>query len=267
MRYRYLILFLIGLMLPFNAAAQKQTAKEIYDEVGERHGRPVEFEIQKMTLIDDKGNEEIRDLKRYARTVAPGEHRYLMVFHSPPEIRGTATITWKRRFKKDGQWVFFPATGGKPVRIVNGGKKNYFMGTDFTTEDLTSESSDKLSFKRLDDEMIDSKEHFVIDVMPEDDDLKAETAYKRRRLWIDKENYFVMRTDYYDWRDELVKRQTASNVKKIEKDTWRADKYLMENFKDGHKTQVEIIERKFDEASVPMELFFERTLTSGDHVR
>jgi len=281
MRYRYLILFLAGLLLPFAAAAQKetgtaakdatsaekQTGKEIYDEIGKRHGRRIEFEIQKMTLTDDKGTEEIRDLKRYSRTVGPGEHRYLMVFHSPPSIRGTATITWKRRFKKDGHWIYLPAAGGKPVRLLNGGKKNYFMGTDFTAEDLTSEPSDKLSFERLKNETLDGKEHFVIDVTPKDAELKAETGYKRRRLWIDKKNYFLMRTDYYDWRDTLVKRQTASNVKKIEDDTWRADTYLMENFKSGHKTRVDVIERNFDESSVPLELFFERTLTSGDHVR
>ncbi len=77
----------------------------------------------------------------------------------------------------------------------------------------------------------------------------------------------MKRTDYYDWRDTLIKRQTASSVKKVEDDTWRADRHVMENFKAGHKTVVEVIERNFDDSSVPMELFFERTLVSGDHVR
>ncbi len=274
---RKLVLFLIGVLLPFTVAAappeketkpiEKMTGKDIYEEVGKRHARPVEFEIQKLTLTDDKGTEEVRDVKRYGRTVGPGEQRYLMVFHSPPAIRGAATITWKRRFKKDGQWIYLPANGGKPIRIVSGGKKNFVMGTDFTSEDLTSEPSDKLTFERLKNEMLDGKEHFVIDVTPKDAELKADTGYKRRRLWIDKENYFLRRTDYYDWRDTLIKRQTASGVKKIEDDMWRADSHTMENFKDGHKTRVEVIERNFDKSSVPLELFFERTLISGDHVR
>lgn len=278
---RKFILVLIGIFLSFGVAAaapekkqeeektpvEEMTGKEIYEEVGKRHARPVEFEIQKITLTDDKGTEEVRDVKRYARTVAPGEHRYLMVFHSPQSIRGTATITWKRRFKNDGQWMYLPATGGKPIRIVNGGKKNYFMGTDFTGEDLTSEPSDKLAFERQKNETIDGKEYLVIDVTPKDETLKAETGYKRRRLWIDKKNFVVMRTDYYDWRDTLIKRQTASDVKQIEDDTWRADTQTMENFDVGHKTRIDVIERNFDDSSVPMELFFERTLISGDHVR
>ncbi len=271
-----LVLFLIGLLLPLTLAAaddkdktpvEKMTGEEIYEEVGKRHGKPIEFEIQKITLTDDKGAEEVRDVKRYARTVGPGEHRYLMVFHSPDAIRGAATITWKRRFKKDGQWIYLPATGGKPVRLVGGGKKNYVMGTDFTAEDLASESSDKLAFERQDNETLNGNEHLVIDVMPDDADLKSETAYKRRRLWIDKSNFVVMRTDYFDWRDKLIKRQTASNIKNVEDDVWRADVQTMENFKDGHKTRIEVIERKFDEDSVPLDLFFERTLVSGDHVR
>jgi len=274
---RKLVLFLVWILLPFTVAAapseketkpvEKMTGKEIYEEVGKRHARPVEFEIQKIILTDDKGTEEVRDVKRYARTVGPGEQRYLMVFHSPPTIRGAATITWKRRFKKDGQWIYLPATGSKPVQLVGGGKKNYVMGTDFTAEDLASDSSDKLEFKRQDNETLNGKEHLVIDVSPKDTELKAETGYKRRRMWIDKSNFVVMRTDYIDWRDKLIKRQTASNVKKIEDDTWRADIQTMENFKDEHKTRIEVIERDFDKSSVPLELFFERTLTSGDHVR
>ena len=272
-----LVLFLIGTLLSFTVAAAqskkettppgKMTGKEIFEEIGKRHARPVEFEIQKITLTDDKGTEEVRDVRRYSRIVGPGEHRYLMVFHSPPTIRGAATITWKRQFKKDGQWIYLPATGGKPVRLVNGGKKNYVMGMDFTSEDLASEPSNKLGFERQKDETLDGKAHFVIDVTPKDAELKAETGYKRRRLWIDKENFFLRRTDYYDWRDTLIKRQTASGVKRVEDDTWRADSHTMENFKAGHKTRVEVIERNFDDSSVPMELFFERTLVSGDHVR
>jgi hypothetical protein len=274
MRYRYLIVFLIGALLPFTAAAQdknnsagEETGKDIYEEVAKRHGKPVEFEIQRMTLTDDKGIEEIRSLKRYARTVGPGEHRYLMVFHSPPTIRGASIVTWKRRFKKDGRWIFLPASGSGPVRIVGGGKQNFVMGSDFTAEDLTSEPSEKLSFERRKDEMLDGRLHFVIDVFPDDTEFKKETGYKFRRMWIDKKNYFVTRTDYYDWRDALIKRQTASDFKKVEGDVWRANTHLMENFAKSHKTRIEVIERDFDAASVPMDLFFERTLTSGDHVR
>lgn len=274
MRYRYLILFLACILLPSAAVAQKETGaadkktgEEIFEEVAKRHARPVEFEIQRMTLTDEKGTEQIRSLKRYSRAVGPGEERYLMVFHSPPPIRGASIVTWKRRFKKDGQWIYLPANGGNPVRIVNGGKQNYVMGTDFTTEDLTSEPTDKLTFKRLKDETLDGKPHFVIDVSPKDAELKKETGYKFRRLWIDKQNYFLMRTDYYDWRDTLIKRQTASDVEKIEGDTWRANSRLMENFEKDHETRVEVLERSFDESSVPLELFFERTLTSGEHVR
>lgn len=277
MRNRFLLLFLMVFLLPFgvaaapaeekSASAENMTAKEIFEEVGKRHGRPVEFEIQRMTLTDNKGTEEVRSLKRYARAVGPGEQRYLMVFHSPPPIRGASIVTWKRRFKKDGQWIYLPANGGQPVRIVSGGKKNYVMGTDFTAEDLTSESTDKLTFERLKDELLDGKLHYVLKVSPEDAELRKETGYKFRRLWIDKHNYFLTRTDYYGWRGTLIKRQTASNIKKVEDDMWRADSHLMENFDKGHKTLVEIIERNFDDASVPMELFFQRTLTSGDHVR
>lgn len=267
MQYRYLALVLAVILLPFTAAAEELTGKEIIDEASKRHARPVEFEIQRLTLTDSEGTKEVRNLKRYSRTVGAGEQRFLMVFHSPPAIRGATMVTWKRRFKADGRWIFLPSNGGKPVRILSGGKKNYVMGTDFTAEDLAPEGTDKLTIERRNDEVIEGRSHFVIDLIPKDPELKKETGYKLRRLWIDKKNYYVMRTDYYDRRGKLSKRLTASNVKKIEDDMWRADTQLMENFKVNHKTLVEVLERDFDEAAVPLDLFFERTLTSGEHVR
>lgn len=267
MQFRFLALLLVGIFLPFSAVAEELTGKEIVEEAQKRHARPVEFEEQRITLTDEQGTEEVRRMKRYSRTVGPGEQRYLMVFHSPPSIRGSAVVTWKRRFKKDGQWIFLPSVGGEPLKIVNGGRTNFVMGTDFTSEDLSPESTDKLAFERRKDEDLDGRDHFVVDISAKDADLKKETGYKFRRYWIDKRNYFVMRTDYYNWRDKLIKRLTASSVKKVEDDMWRADGQLMENFEKDHKTRVEVIERNFDVSSVPQELFFGRTLKAGDHVR
>ena len=98
MRFTFLFVVMSIVLLPLTVAAQttdsaseeKQTAKEIFEEVGKRHGRAIEFEAQKMTLIDNKGNESVRQLKRYARAVGPGENRFLMVFHSPKDIRGAS---------------------------------------------------------------------------------------------------------------------------------------------------------------------------------
>jgi len=267
MRQIFLALAMAYLLLPSGAAAEELTGKKIIEEVRQRHARPVEFEIQRLTLTDKNGTEQVRSLKRYSRTVGPGEQRYLMVFHSPKTIRGAAIVTWKRRFKKDGQWLYLPANGGKPVRVLEGNKTNFVMGTDFTGEDLSFENPDDLEFERQTDEVIDGDSHYVVDVTAKDKTLKQETGYKFRRLWIDKKNYFVMRTDYYDRRGKLVKRQTASDVKKIEDDMWRATVQVMENFEKKHKTQVEVLERDFDVSSVPVDIFFQRTLISGDHVR
>ena len=42
--------------------------------------------------------------------------------------------------REDDQWLYMPAYGQKLKRIAGGNKKGYFMGTDFSYEDLRPEN-------------------------------------------------------------------------------------------------------------------------------
>ncbi|MEP4378371.1 MAG: outer membrane lipoprotein-sorting protein [Alphaproteobacteria bacterium] len=248
-------------------AQDNLTGRQIMDEVSERHDRPFEFEVQKMTLIDRSGNEEKRDVQRYAREISDDETRYLMAFHAPSGIRGTALLTWQQDNQDDDQWLYLPAQGNRAKRIAEGGRKNYFMGTDYTFEDLISESRDKFSYERLPDETIDGTEYFVVDAFPQDATVKAETGYKSRRFFVLKDIFFIARTDYFDRRGRFIKKQAAEQIEQIDGDMYRARISLMDNEKLKHKTRIEVIERTFEEGDVPEQLFHTRFITSNRHLR
>ena len=249
------------------ASATDLSGRAIMDQVAERHDKPFEFEVQKMRLIDRSGNEELRDVKRYAREVTEEDTHFLMAFHSPSGIRGTALLTWQHDNKDDDQWLYLPAQGKKAKRVAKGGKKNYFMGTDYTFEDLISESRDKFTYNRLEDVVEEKRKLFVVEAFPKDESVKEETGYKFRRMFIDQDIFFVMKTEYFDKRGRFIKRQPAHDVSQVDGKTYRAKKNIMKNKKLKHETHVTILERTFDESDVPEKLFNTRFITRNKHMR
>ncbi len=260
------VLAVLALIAPAGLRAEEMTGRQIVDEVSKRHDKAFEFERQTMTLIDKKKNKEERELRRFKRDV-DGGGRYLLAFTSPSGVKGTALLTWQYDEKDDDQWLYLPAMEGKLKRIAEGGKRNYFMGTDYTYEDLTSENKDKFEFKRLPDEEVDGKPHFVVESRATDTNLKKQTGYSRQVMWIRQDIFYIMKTDYYDRRERLVKRQVQKKLVHLDGDTWRSDLTVMQNLRKKHITAVKVTERSFDEDKVPLKVFSKRHVTSGQHVQ
>lgn len=237
------------------------------DEVSRRHETPAELEIQAMILVDKDGNEEKRDLFRYQRKGDDGNFKYLVAFHSPAGIKGVALLTWEHKDSDDDQWIYMPAYGDQLKRVAKGGRKNYFMGTDYAYEDLMAESRDKYQYNRLGEEKCEGGDCFLIDAVPDNADILKSTGYSHRKMWVRKDIFFVVQIEYFDKRGEFIKRQTNSGLKQIEKERWRSNNAVMDNVQNRHKTMVTVVERSFDAAKVPEENFTERFIASGKHVR
>ncbi|MGB0684170.1 MAG: outer membrane lipoprotein-sorting protein [Magnetovibrionaceae bacterium] len=243
------------------------TGRQILDEVADRHDQPFEYEVQKMVLIDKSGSTEEREMRRYSREVGDEENRYLSIFTRPSGVRGVALLTWKHKEADDDQWLYLPAQGSRMKRIAKGGRRNYFMGTDYTYEDLVSEPRRKFRYERGADEVIDGHTYFVVKVIPTDPVLLEESGYAFRIMWIRQDIFFIYRTDFYDRRERLIKRQISSDLKVVKAPMWRAGRNVMENLKTGHKTDTLVKERTFSEDSVPESAFRQQTITSGRLVR
>lgn len=249
-------------------AADGLSGRQILDQVAERHERPYEMEVQRMALISRGGGEEQREVKRYARKGEDGEYKYLVVFHAPSGIRGVALLTWQQSLGDDDQWLYMPAHGRQMRRIAKGGRRNYFMGTDYAFEDLVFEPREKFTYERLADETLDGVEHFVVKTTPSDEELQKESGYQYRQMWIRKDIFFVTRTDYYDRRGRFLKRQTNEDLVQVDDGkTWRANRSVMDNESTGRQTVIEVLERDFAESAVPEEIFTQRFVTGGRHLR
>lgn len=249
------------------AAAQDPDGRQILDESSKRHSRDYEAETLRMTISAKGAVTETRELRRFTRKLGEGETRFLLTFTSPRGVRGVALLTWSFDKRDDDQWLYLPAEGSRTKRIAKGGRRTAFMGTDYTYEDLVSDSRDKFKYDRRPDETIDGIAHFVVDTVASDPDLARDTGYKARRLFVRKDNYFVARIDYQDRRGDLFKRQVMTDLVEVGGGVWRYTKARMENLRENSATVLDVIDRKYDEASAPERIFVERHLTSQEHMR
>ena len=127
MRKNLLILMLLSfLSLPLTSEAEDLSGRQIMEKQKQMHETKNEFELQKMVLVDSSNNKDVREVKRYSKEVEEGVHKFLIVFLSPENIKGTALLTWEHAGAESDQWLYMPARK-KMQRIAKGGKKNYFI--------------------------------------------------------------------------------------------------------------------------------------------
>lgn len=249
------------------ALAADMTGRQIMEAVNERHERPNEFSVEEMTLVNSKGDvEEVRTLRRYAREFDDGLSKYLLTFDTPAGVKGVAMLTWETAGGEDDQWTYLPATK-KLKRIVGGGKRNYFLGTDFANEDLVAENLDRHRYERLADETIDGVPHYVVQAFPETKEAKKSTGYNHRIIYIRQDNLFQDVVKFFERRTKKhIKTLTVHKYSDIGDGALRADESTMDNHKEKHKTLSKISRREFSEDSVPDKYFKQRFITKGKHM-
>lgn len=99
------------------------------------------------------------------------------------------------------------------------------MGSEFAYEDISSQEVEKYSYKWIKDDVLDGKDVFVIERYPE----YKHTGYKRSIIWMDKEIYMIVKTEYYDRKDALLKTLTLHDYKQYLNQYWRPDRLEMVN--------------------------------------
>jgi len=261
-------LVLLWLVVPLVAQAD-MTGREVMEKQKELHKVKTEIGDEIMMLVDKDGNKEKRNVKRYAKEVGDDVHRYLVVFLSPADIKGTALLTWEQKERENDQWLYLPAQK-KMQRIAKGSKKNYFMGTDFTYEDMEPEDIDNFDYTILGSEELTVKKAvsacYVIEAVPANKEKKRESGYSKRIMWIEKEHFYTLKVEFYDRRGRLQKVQTNYKMENVEGTVWRAKQTLMDQKQKKHKTVTGITARQIN-VDLADSVFTERYILSGKHTQ
>jgi len=246
-------------------AGAEMTAREVINAQAERHKLIHETSVTTVTLIDRKGYRDDRILRRLDKDRGNDLINSLTIFDAPSDVKGTALLTRENEGKPNDQWLYFPSQR-RLQRIAQARRNGYFMGTDFTYEDMDPESIDNYAYRHVRSELLDGMECFIIEAVPADEKQRRASGYGRRLMWIRKDILFTVRIEYFDRRDKLIKTQVNSDLANVQGDVWRAGKSFVDNLAKKHQTEVVVISRD-TKTELPNVLFTDRNILTGRYMK
>jgi outer membrane lipoprotein-sorting protein len=223
-------------MLAVTSLAMAETPEEkgfaIAFETDERDkGWQDSFAEMKMVLRNRHGKESVRQIRVTNLEVADEGDKGLTVFDEPRDIKGTAFLSYSHALVPDEQWIYLPALK-RVKRISSSNKSGPFMGSEFAYEDISSFEIPKYNYLYLRDEVLDGIDCFVLELRPQ----YAHSGYTKSHVWINKAEYRMQKTDYYDRKDSLLKTQVFSDYQLYLEKYWRAHTMTMNNQQNGKST-------------------------------
>lgn len=188
-----------------------------------------------MTLKNRQGQSSRRILRIKTLEVANDGDKSLSLFDEPADIKGTAMLTFSHGLKPDDQWLYLPAL--KRVKRINSrNKSGPFMGSEFAFEDLGSQEVEKYRYNYLREESCGNgwKCH-VIERTP----AYKYSGYSKQVAWVDTQAYRVVKVEFYDRKQALLKTLTANGFRQYLGKHWRPDTMLMQNHQTGKSTTLQ----------------------------
>lgn len=210
-----------------------------------------------MTLINRQGEQRVRTLRQYIKDYGDVEKK-IMFFLTPADVQGTSFMNWSYTDNRDDdQWIYLPALR-RVRRISSDGRSDYFMGSDFTYDDLGDRHPDDDNHNLLREESIDGKACFVVESTPKDPDY----MYSKTITWVMKDNSLGLKREFYDDRDRLLKMLTIKKFEKIN-GYWTILETEMKNVQNDHTTRMQFNNVQYNQG-IPDRKFTERSMTLGE---
>ncbi|MDO5537858.1 MAG: outer membrane lipoprotein-sorting protein [Desulfovibrionaceae bacterium] len=258
---RALLLLAAGLVLAALAAssaasAAPLTGRDVAKLVYDRPNGEDRVQVCTMTLTNQRGATRVRRLEMRSKDYGE-DQKSIMIFREPADIQNTMflSFSYEEAGRDDDRWLYMPAM--KNVRRISGSSKNeYFMGTDFTYDDLGKRSVDKDTHELLGEEDLDGRRCWKLESKPVDPD----DGYVRRVSWVDQEAHVTVRTDYYD-RDGLQKTLRVLDLQK-RGGIWTTMHSEMNNVSRNHRTELKVESIEYD-TGLSDSLFRVATLQRG----
>lgn len=209
-----------------------------------------------MTLINNRGEQRVRNLSQFIKNDDKVEKK-IMFFLSPADVRNTSFMNWSYTDgRADDQWIYLPALR-RVRRISSDSKGDYFMGSDFTYDDLGDRHPNMDTHKILREETIDGKACYVVESVPKD----ANYMYSKTITWVMKDNFLGLKREFYDDRGRLLKTLSLKNYDRIS-GFWTILEVEMHNVQRNHRTNMNFTNVKKNQG-IPDSKFTERSMTLG----
>jgi len=217
-----------------------------------------------MEMTDRNGVTRVRETYGYRRYFG-AEKRTVLFYSSPTNVKGTGFLTYDYpdAQRDDDQWLYLPALR-KVRRISASDRGDYFLGTDFTYEDIKKEGKVALEdyrFERVGTEEVDGHATVVVEGTPVDGEVARELGYGRVRWHIDPQIWMPRRAQFWDVNGNALKTLETKDIRRVE-GIWTAHRIAVRNHKTRHQTVFVFSDIDYT-GDVPERLFTTATLRRG----
>jgi outer membrane lipoprotein-sorting protein len=251
-------LMTIALLLQLTAAFAEETLSgiQIMENV---HNRPTGQEIQSeltMTLTNSRGSSRVREISQFIKEFGSDEKK-IMFFTSPADVKGTSFMTWSYdKNNDDDMWIYLPALK-KTKRISSDSKSDYFMGSDFTYDDMGDRHPSEDTHTILRQETFEGQECYVV----ESRSIDIDYFYSKTITWVVKDEWIGLKKEFYDEDGDFLKALTVNKYEKIN-GYWVITSMKMTNEQKDHTTTMELENVRIDEG-INDNQFTERMMERG----
>ncbi len=185
------------------------------------------------------------------------DSKMLLITQFPDDSRGVAFLVWDyaEKDKTDDLWLYLPAL--RMVRRISGQDLNdAFLGSDLTFGDMGQRRLDEDEHRLLKEETYHGIPSYVVASMPNE----KESIYSKKLSWVSKSDWTILKIDYYDRAEKLLKRQIIEWQQLKGLSVWKQTKVT--NIQNGHRTIFEVSDLEVNIGLQDQE-FTERALKRG----
>jgi len=228
------------------AAAQAPDGQAILRKADENMGSDNKVTTSVMTIHGRRGSRTVTS-KSWIRGRTQSFTEYL----DPPREKGTKMLKLE-----DQLWTYTPSSD-RTILISGHMLRQSVMGSDLSYEDMMEDPrlTNLYSATVAGEENYEGRACWILDLVSRG----GEIAYSKRKIWVDKERYVVLREERFAKSGKLLK---TTEVKSVERQggRWVPTRIIFKDaLKDGQGTEFALESIEFN-ASIPDYVFTKASL-------
>ncbi len=229
----------LALLFIFSPSGKTQDAKEIVRRANDKvQGEKSSKSIMTMTIVRPKWEREVT-FKSWTK----GTKYSITLVTAPAPDKGQVFLKRDREM-----WSWNPKIS-RMIKLPPSMLSQGWMGSDFTNDDLLNQASIVVDYThtKTGSGSQQGRDCYKIKLTPQED---APVVWGKIIMWIDKKDYLMLRVEYYDEDDYLVKTEIAKDIKAVSGRIIPTTYVLIPADEEGHKT---IVEMDTVEFNIPLE--------------
>jgi outer membrane lipoprotein-sorting protein len=187
----------------FTLLSSAQTAEEIIRKADEKYRGKSSYSEMTINIVRPKWSKQMK-IKGWSE----GTKYSVSIVTSPAKEKGTVFLMRDKEV-----WNYMP-TIDRTIKFPPSMMLQNWMGTDLTNDDLVKQSSilEDYTHKIIREELKEGYTCWVIELTPKED---APVVWGKVLIWVDKNDFMMLQTDYYDEDDFLVNQMIGSEIKEF----------------------------------------------------